>query len=182
LFFGGYIFFNWQRNKEKNLSKIELFFVGTLSLILIYLAVDELAIIHENISGYIQEFNKDLSTEIQDTAREEGYKGSLWIVYYVPVMITLAIPLIIGFLVKAYRRVGIKILLLGVLGLCLIASVPVVEIINTSSELNKEIYNLWMSLEEGLEMVGITCLGYCSYVYINQLLNLQSHKNRSSVS
>lgn len=83
IIFGLYFLLN---SKKANFSKKIKGFVFPISLFFIALGFDELLEIHENVYR-IFEFIPWLRSEIVvDVSLEVGYRSSLWIIYYLPII------------------------------------------------------------------------------------------------
>ena len=142
---------------------------------LIYLGVDEMSSIHENLPERLNQLFPILESLAVDLANRFSYDGSIWVIYYMPLII-LTIPVFIFELIYIFKKIKWKILYI-LIGIFMLLSVPIVEIINTSSGFTLEIYTLWVALEEALEMLGITIfIGVCFMVY-NKEKSLIASKN-----
>lgn len=170
LFFGGYILFNsYKFPTAKSMQKFTKVLIYLLGTLLVYLGIDELAQIHENVPLHIYEINSYFSSEVRDLALEGGYDGSIWVVYYLPFIILFALPLLATSLYIMFKK-NPWLAILGIIGLACLIGVPFIEAWSTGLTLSPEIYNLLMSLEEGFEMVGVSLLGYSSWIFFRLYL------------
>lgn len=147
-----FVFINRDENKRKKL------FWLLPALFFIYIGVDELAMIHENIHIFIEEISPTISNSAQNFSAKIGYTGTIWIVYYLPIAI-IAIPFLVFELIEMYSK-NRKELFIFIFGVLILFLVPLMEIFSTSGCLLCERYDLLMFLEESFEKIGITVIGF----------------------
>jgi hypothetical protein len=133
---------------------------------LFFLGIDELASIHENIDKYIADIFPYIHSYVLKLAEMMDYGGALWVIYYAPIMFIVTIIWMTQlYIILQSQRVSIFTIMFG-MGIMLIISVPIVEMINTSSNFIPVIYDRWVILEEGLEMIGVSLLAFGYYKMI----------------
>jgi hypothetical protein len=133
---------------------------------LFFLGIDELASIHENIDKYMADIFPYIHRYVLKLAEMMDYGGALWVIYYAPFIFIVAIVWMIQlYIILQSQKVSIFTMIFGI-GILLIVSVPFVEMINTSSNFIPVIYDRWVILEEGLEMVGVSLLAFGYYKMI----------------
>jgi sensor histidine kinase YesM len=160
LSFGFFFLFNLYFIKYDTLENLltkKTFFWIFISAFFIFLGIDELAMVHENLPSYLSEFNPEASQDLEANAINSGYNGATWLLYYLPIFV-----LIFGFLMFNFRIIKKylgKISLYYLLALFCIILVPLVEAINTSG-VSPQAYNIWITVEEFLEMIAISILGW----------------------
>ncbi len=127
----------------------------------IFLGVDELAMIHENIPNFVGEINAEFNQGVIDEAAELGYRSAPWVIYYLPFIVLVAFPVFIFEGLVLLRKLHVKkiYIFMFLLGVAQLASVPVLEATNTTWLLSPEDYNYSMALEEGFEMLGVSLIG-----------------------
>lgn len=187
LFFGGSIFFGLFYIGFEKLRKVvpikDLIIYSLSSLFFIYLGMDEVSMIHERVSNYVYEFNQSFSAVIIQSAVDSGYQGALWIIYYLPIIVFVITPIVFSYIYYVFCKNKLNALMI-VLGYFILLGVPIVEIINTRRAYEfVELMN-WIAIEEGLEMFGVSILGYGVFrdfqTYRNQKLELLTKQDSTN--
>ena len=126
-------------------------FMLSLSIFLIYLGLDELLQIHENIYRVFEYFDLFHPSRIVEASIKLGYRSSLWILYYLPFI------LIFGFWCGYWLRYfqsqmkdNFWILALSGFSLFTILSA---EVFSSTGALNENTYFWLVTIEETAEML-----------------------------
>lgn len=160
--------------QEKTKAKI-IFWLSS-AFMFIYLGLDEIGQIHENIPTYIAEISPKLDQRVMEFLKSINYNGSTWVFYYIPVIITIALPIFIFntyYLFKNFR----KALIPYVFGIIFLFYVPIIEINNSNGLLTLDLYNISIIYEEFLEMIGISFIVFSYLIALNGEKKLNSHNN-----
>ncbi len=123
----------------------------------IYLALDEIAEIHENLAVMLQDMGFTFTEQYKDFFVELGFNSAHWLLFFVPLMIGAIIYLV--FLAKHLHQQQIPKMYLMALAILSFACVPLVEYWNTSEIsylYSFDQRNMLIGLEEFLEMLGAT--------------------------
>lgn len=137
----------------RKISKKEIFIWVPLILIFLFLGLDELGQIHENLHGYISQLFPSQTRQYTEAFSEQGFISSDWLILYLPLFFFFVIYL--GLFIKSTLKSRGKSILLLAAGALIILCVPVVEYINTSG-VEEGLYYVLMTFEELLEMIGIS--------------------------
>lgn len=139
--------------KQKR-NAVLLIAIGT---ILIFMGLDEAAEVHEMLPALLGQTFPALGSAVADWAQTSGYESSIWIVYALILMLVLAIPALL-LIKKAYSFFGRKkFLALCALGVAYLAGAIGVEFIATrGSVFWSESYQVWLVIEESVEMFAIS--------------------------
>lgn len=131
-------------------------FVVPLGAILCFIGIDELFQIHENVYKIFEIIPWLSPSVIVDGSLRAGYRSSLWILYYLPLIV--GFVLWCGYWLRYFQsklRSNISIVILSML--CL-TTVLVAELIGTTGKLDNESYFFFITLEELSEMLLATTL------------------------
>lgn len=152
----------------KNKSK---YFWLFLSVAFLFLGMDEIGQIHENLPTFLNEFL--IPKAIQnpyDYLNQYGYESTTWLPYYLPligIFLMVGGVYIVKFLKTNWRRASFFIL--GVL--CLVGGI-LVEYLNTKPDIMfQEGYYRLVFWEESLEVLGISFILFFAYLYFRDVLS-----------
>lgn len=134
----------------------------------LFLGLDEIGQIHENISVYVKEIFGMGVESYEEVAFEMGYSSTPWLLYYL-LFFFFATFLISLYLFKEKpKKKGYLIV-----GWLFFVSVLVVEYINTKEGIMfNDGYAVLMSIEEMLEMIGASFLLYFSFLKLFELISV----------
>lgn len=142
----------WQKKLKKNNKK----FLLPLSVFMIALGFDELFEIHENIYRIFDKIKWLQPSKIVDTSLKVGYRSSLWVLYYLPIIILVMLWGAYWFkrfkttMKKNAKLIGASIfLLIGIIG---------AEVLGSSGLYSDQTYFWFVSIEETSEMLFATVL------------------------
>jgi hypothetical protein len=138
--------------------------IFALSLAL-FISLDEMAMLHENVPSMLYEFAPEFSTELDTAVRQEGYQGSFWLVFYAPLMFVAGI--IFATQIKTIFKYTQYWFIAFIAAIILLFSVPVLESVSTAGITSG--YEYLMVLEESFELIGMTLLCYCYYLFFKAL-------------
>lgn len=154
------IYFSKVFKKSKDYI-IKLFWLG-MSTFFLYLSIDEVIQIHERITIFANKLLGSNYVESYESAYHTvGYDSANWLPFYIPVLLGGAIVLLL-FFKKILNRYGKKSYLLF-LTLFFFSMTFLMEYIGMSPSLNGGLVELWVTIEEGCEMVGATMMFWFVY-------------------
>jgi hypothetical protein len=164
----GYLFFFIWLSMAKTLNRLgNLFAISVFSLFL-YLGYDEVNQIHEGVPAYIERFLPNFHENVLKFTDSISYNGAIWIIYYIPIIILVGLPIMSFQIYYLIKKIKWK-TLVGFVGIIFLFSIPLIEFLNTSSTLSGDEYNLWVSLEETVEMTSVSLLAYTYYFVFEKL-------------
>lgn len=156
IWFGAIAFFNlWGMGILGKLQKKYKYFWASIGGLLLALALDEAAQLHESVERYLTESFPEFTGYINEMIASTGYIGSYWVFYVIPFII--AYLFVLQFQVRyAFKnhRETIKFLLVGI-GLILL--IPLIELWGTSGVGSH--YWKFPIGEELTEMLAVTIMG-----------------------
>lgn len=129
-----------------------------LSLLLIFVGLDELGQIHEHTEFFVRQVSSETANAILAVAERFGYYSSTWMIYYLPLFLLAGIyGLAVFYDVLRYHRS-----LLWPLALAggLILLVLVFEFLGNQGQVESALYLTLIAYEELAEMVGVSLIGY----------------------
>lgn len=116
-----------------------------------YLAIDELAQVHENIKNIFQSFNLNAEGFV-DQLNSIGYNSTEWLIFYIPLLgLGFLLMMVFAYYLYKISRKNSYIYVLGIL--CFIL-VPFVEYFSIKLPRESTEYGLLIILEESLELFG----------------------------
>lgn len=140
-----------------NLShKVAKGFLLPLSLFLIFLGLDELLQIHENIYQIFSVFEVLHPSKIVEASMKMGYRSSLWILYYLPFIFIFVFWS--GYWLRYFQskmKRNAWILIVSSLSLF---TVVIAEILSSTGSYSEAAYFWLVTLEETAEMVAASTL------------------------
>ncbi len=151
------------RNEFKKFSWMVKFISIFAFLLTLFVALDEMAMIHENVPTFVMDFAPAQSIELNDTARESGYDGSIWVIYYLPIFMTAA-GLFLLQLKSLYKHLKLWVLVF-IFAITLLILVPVFETFSTSGSYSEN-YNTLITVEESAEILGMTLISFSYYKFL----------------
>lgn len=159
-----------------NGNKLKPIFIIIAGIMFFWLGIDEVGQIHESFSMHFSalfpEENEALTTYMQ----EAEFESSNWLVYYSPMMAIGILAFLATFIYffKTFPKISI---LLYTLGFFCFLIVPMLEFISTTPETYKtEHYELYIIIEEYLEMVGATFCFTAIYIVVRKDFSLLKSK------
>lgn len=150
----GLIFFSLGLNRK--IKREVKSFVLPLSLFLTFLGLDELFQIHENIYRIFELFDWLHPSKIVDLSMKMGYRSSLWILYYLPMIVIFVFWS--GYWLRYFQskmKNNASILILS--SSCLFI-VLLTEILSSTGTYSENAYFWLVTLEEIAEMLLATAL------------------------
>jgi hypothetical protein len=149
LVFFGIIFFILGLKKSIKLDIKS--FILPLSLVLIFLGLDELLQIHENIYRIFELFDLFHPSKIVEASMKMGYKSSLWILYYLPFIFVFIFWS--GYWLRYFQsKMRNNAWILVVSSLCLF-TVLLAEIFSSTGSFAENTYYWLITIEETAEMI-----------------------------
>lgn len=129
-----------------------------LSLLLIFVGLDELGQIHEHVEFFVRQVSPKTADAVLNLAESLGYFSSTWMLYYLPFFVAVGIyGLAVLFDVLRHHRSLLPVLFLsGVF----IALVIVFEFLSNQGQVDSRLYHQYITLEETAEMIGISLAGF----------------------
>ncbi|NLG06652.1 MAG: hypothetical protein GX559_03065 [Candidatus Pacebacteria bacterium] len=126
-------------------------FLLSLSIFLIYLGLDELLQIHENIYRVFEYFDLFHPSRIVEASMKMGYRSSLWILYYLPFI--LIFGLWYGYWLRYFQsQMKDNFWILALSGFSLF-TVLLTEVFSSTGSLNENSYFCLVTIEETAEML-----------------------------
>lgn len=149
-------------SKNKIFSKIKRIIILLITFVFGFLAIDELAQIHENFPLFLAEMNYGLVNNYEGFFDQMfNFHSAEWVLFYIPIfLIFFAIMMIF---IKNFSAILGKRIVYIALGILFMFIVPVIEILNTSGNYPAFVIDNLVILEEFLEMVGISLILYSFY-------------------
>ena len=143
--------------KKKMVGKIrraELWFFAPLGAILIFIGLDELGQLHENIYTYVLEIAPRFAIHSNEAVRHLGYSSTDWIIYYLPLIILSVFYFIyaISYTAKNYKD-RVWLIIFMVISFLMVL---LLEYLGTRQEHPAHVYERYFVFEEYLEMIGAT--------------------------
>lgn len=140
-------------------SKLQLelkSFLIPLALFIGALGFDELLQIHENIYRIFEIFDWLHPSRIVDASMRMGYRSSLWILYYLPVIVVFVFWS--GYWLRYFQsKMKRNFWVIGLSSLCLF-TVLIAEILSSTGTYSDQTYYWLVTLEESAEMLLATTL------------------------
>ena len=132
--------------------RLELkFFLVPLGLFLSLLGLDELLQIHENIYRLFELFDWLHPSKIVEASMKMGYRSSLWILYYLPIIVLVVFWS--GYWLAYFQsKVKGNFWIIGVSSLALF-TILLMEILSSTGSFAPGVYTLLVTVEEVAEMV-----------------------------
>jgi len=149
--------------KEKN-----KYFWLFLSFAFLFLGLDEVGQIHENIPTFLNEiFFKSSIPNPYDYVSQFGYQSTTWLPYYIPFLLTFFV--IVGvFLIRFFKNYWKKAVIF-VSGVFLLVLSLFVEYVNTKPHIMfQQGYNTYVFWEEAFEILGISLILYFVYMFFRE--------------
>ncbi len=145
----GMIFFIFSFSKSLTLNIKS--FVIPLSLVLVFLGLDELLQIHENIYRIFEFFDLFHPSKIVEASMKMGYRSSLWILYYLPLIFIFVFWS--GYWLRYFQakmKNNAWVLVISSLSLF---TVILAEILSSTGSYNENAYFWLITVEETAEML-----------------------------
>lgn len=142
---------------SKKESLIKSWFWIFWSGMFLFLGIDEIGQVHENVSEFMKKLLGTGAVDYESSLVELGYSSTTWLPYYA-ILFVIATAIVAFFVKKEYvkNKKNTKILIIGWL---LLLAVIVVEYINTMTAIMfQQGYGSLVVLEESLEMFGASFL------------------------
>ena len=154
LFAGGLIFtYLWFKIQIlERIKKHELYFFAPLAAILIFIGLDELGQIHENIHTHVIDIAPNFADQVMILAQSLGYSSTEWLIYYAP-FIMLSIPYFVYATFYVYKKYKHRWWLILGMAISFII-VIILELHGTSKEYPHRVYEMFFITEEFFEMIG----------------------------
>ena len=149
LVFFGLIFFIFGLSKS---IKLEIKgFILPLALFLTFLGLDELLQIHENIYRIFEFLNFFHPSKIVEASMKMGYRSSLWILYYLPLIFIFVFWS--GYWLRYFQsKMKNYIWILTISSLCLF-TILLTEILSSTGSFTQIAYFRLVTVEESAEML-----------------------------
>jgi hypothetical protein len=132
-------------------------FIIPLALFLLFLGLDELLQIHENIYRIFELFDAFHPSKIVEASMKMGYRSSLWILYYFPLIVIFVFWC--GYWLRFFQsnmRESLWILFASVI--CLF-TILLAEIVSSTGTYSENTYFWFVTIEESAEMLLASLLG-----------------------
>jgi hypothetical protein len=142
----------WLRRTFGVMSRSELWFYAPLGAMLIFIGLDELGQLHENVDYFVREVSPGFADSLLMRLESVGYYSSTWIAYYSPLIIP-AIPYFGFALSYTYRNLRKYTGLFAAIVVCF-AGVIFFEFISNQGSIPDHEYQNYIVIEELLEMIG----------------------------
>jgi hypothetical protein len=123
----------------------------------IYLAIDEVGMVHETLHISLQSLNNSFITGYENFFIALGFTSAKWLIYYLPALALAAVYFL--WLAKHYYREERALFPIFALAVAMFLLVPVVEFFNTTDSAYSGSFNYLntlVAIEEYLEMAGTT--------------------------
>lgn len=160
------------------LTRWERYSIWMTSAFFIGLGADEMAEIHENVPVYVGQMFPEVASFVGIFAQNIGYQGSLWVIYFFPIILGVLILWGVQLSwIALYKKQTITPILIPIV---LVLCVPLIEWINTSSGFSPEVYSGWIAFEEFIELVGISLMG-AAYLRMYSEMFCNTGKDRFEV-
>jgi hypothetical protein len=139
--------------KTSLLKKIALY---TFPLAFLFLALDEMGQIHENLKPQLVQIFPFIDN-IYVFARDLGYNSADWVLLYSPLILLFGF-IAIYYVKTVYRTLTKNMIIVLMISFLILFSVPFIELYNTSTGFDSLTKLLWLSYEELSEMIAISLL------------------------
>jgi hypothetical protein len=150
----GIIFLVWFFKRKSN-EKMPLFSLP-FSLGMIFIGIDEVFEIHENIYRVFELTNFFHPERVIEATLDAGYRSSIWIIYYLPIIFTALIWL--GYFLRHFQEKSKAVFKLLILSCFLVFIVFLMEILSSSGLFSDETYFWMITVEETAEAIFGTAL------------------------
>ncbi len=141
-------------------------FILPLSLAIIFLGLDELLQIHENIYRIFEAFDLFHPSKIVEASMKMGYRSSLWILYYLPLILIFVFWS--GYWLRYFQsKMQNNVWILTVSSLSLFA-VILTEILSSTGSHSESVYFWLISIEESAEMLLASTLIFVGSKILNK--------------
>ena len=141
-------------------------FILPLSIAIIFLGLDELLQIHENIYQIFETFDLFHPSKIVEASMKMGYRSSLWILYYLPLILIFVFWS--GYWLHYFQskmQNNVWILVLSSLSLF---TVILAEILSSTGSYSESAYFWLITIEETAEMLLASTLIFVEYKILNR--------------
>lgn len=128
--------------------------VSPLAGLFIFLGIDELGLLHEQLDHYIREVFPEFADFVLWQAQQVGYFSSTWMVYYLPLILVFAGYglYLLWYLFQNKSRLILHLLVFASLLLMTLCF----EFIANQNQVSHDRYFLYSLMEETAELVGIS--------------------------
>ncbi len=155
IFVGGIAFFIfWQLWLEEQLDKKSQFFYGFFAAIFIFLGLDELGQLHENVDYFVRELFPHYADTQLRIAESSNFQSSTWMLYYLPIMTVAIIYFAYTGKYVCERIPGKKLVFSAMISLFILTLV--LEFASNQGQVLPHIYEKYVTWEETAEMLGAT--------------------------
>lgn len=139
-----------------------------LSFVFLFLGLDEVGQIHENIPTFLNEFfSKSSVQNPYDYVNQFGYQSTTWLPYYIPFI--LAFFVIVGIFLIRFFKNNWKRASFFILGVSFLVLSLFVEYVNTKPHIMfQEGYYTYVFWEEAFEIFGISFILYFAYLFFRE--------------
>ncbi len=145
-------------------------FIIPLAIFIIALGFDELLQIHENIYRLFEIFDWLHPSRIVEASMNRGYRSSLWILYYMPIIVIFVFWS--GYWLRYFQsKMKRNFWIIGLSSLCLF-TVLITEILSSTGAYSDQTYFWLVTLEESAELIFATTLIFVG----SKVINTPAHK------
>lgn len=140
----------------KKVEKKFVTFIFPLSLLLFIVGLDELLQIHENIYKIFEQFDVFHPSKIVTLSMNLGYRSSLWLLYYLPVIFVFIFWC--GYWLHYFQSKMKRVFLLSAISSFCFFMVLLAEILSSTGSYTAEQYFWLVTIEEVSEMIFASTL------------------------
>lgn len=148
IIFGFIFFFRCFNKKTKFETKS---FILPLSFFLVFLGLDEFFQIHENIYKIFELFDWLHPSKIVDASMKMGYRSSLWILYYLPLIFIFVFWS--GYWLRHFQSKMKSNFMIVIASSLFFFTILIAEILSSTGSYSTQTYHLIVSIEETAEML-----------------------------
>ena len=162
--------------KEKFLDAAERWLLYPLAALFIFLGLDEIGVLHENVDHYVREVFPAVADSMLVQAEQVGYFSSTWILYCLSLIILMGLYGLYALRFVIRFRPKLLVLLIAFGGL--LASTLVFEFLANQNHVDAGRYQLLAIFEESSELFGIS-LGFVFVVKLFQWLAITNSSSKA---
>lgn len=172
LFTVGYLTMFTLIQSWKVLSTYQKRLLLPLSGLFIFIGLDELGQIHENVDRFVREISPEFADSVLFFAQSIGYVSSTWMIYYIPFFIFTGIYglFLLHYILKHKPHHFFTGLLFGLL----MFFVLLFEFVSNQGQVDQNVYQIYVTLEESAEMIGISIGSFLALQLLRDITDKKS--------
>ena len=144
----------WQLSLMKNLKRADIIFYSLFGAGFVFLGLDELGQLHENVDYFVREVNPGYADAQLELLQSVGYRSSTWMVYYAPIMLAASFYFVYAWKYIKDNIPKVKPAFLTML--VMFSLVIIFEFVSNQGYTDPGLYQIYITIEESAEMLGAT--------------------------